>query len=91
LDAPTSKAGGGIMAGSYKHLVGDNGEFDLECIENMKDAGQALRQLFFMCNYLACGNSQKIEDSIEMYYKLYSDDNEGFMVSPIKEIEASND
>jgi hypothetical protein len=79
------------MAGSYKHLVGNKGEFDLDLIENMKDAGQALRQLFFICNYLAFGDSQKIEHAIEMYYRREADHNERFMISPLKESEASNE
>ncbi len=34
------------MAGSYKHIVGPNGEFTMDLIDNMGDAHEALEECF---------------------------------------------
>ncbi len=34
------------MAGSYKHIVGPNGEFTMDLIDNMGDAREALEECF---------------------------------------------
>lgn len=58
------------MAGSYNHLVNDDGHFTFDLIENMGDAREALAQCFFLIHYLVGGGNQTlIEAAINEYYK----------------------
>lgn len=50
------------MAGSYNHCRDNNtAQFDMELIENMGDAHEALEEMFDMIEYLSKGDEFLIE------------------------------
>ena len=48
------------MAGSLNHLVGADGRFKMDFIENMGDAEEALEECYQLIHELAGGDSSKI-------------------------------
>jgi hypothetical protein len=44
------------MAGSLNHIVGDDGRFSMDTIENMGDAHEALEECFDFIHALSGGN-----------------------------------
>ncbi|MBW2097160.1 MAG: hypothetical protein JRI80_20080 [Deltaproteobacteria bacterium] len=56
------------MAGSYEHLVGNDGSFDMSTIENLGDAHEALEECFALINELVDGDIAKLEIA-EMRYR----------------------
>jgi hypothetical protein len=48
------------MAGSFNHLVDEDGTYHSDNVENMKDCGEALRDCWRIIYALAKGNSKKI-------------------------------
>lgn len=48
------------MAGSFNHIVDDDGTFTMDCIDNMGDAHEALEECFGLIYHLADGDSAKI-------------------------------
>ena len=48
------------MAGSLNHLVGADGKFTMDLIENLGDAHEALEECFRPIHYLAEGDSDRI-------------------------------
>lgn len=55
------------MAGSYLHLVNDDGQFHMDLIENLGDAHEALEECFGMIRVLADGDPERIEDAHRRY------------------------
>lgn len=49
------------MAGSYNHIVGDDGKFCMDLIENLGDAHEALEECFDMIACLSGGKDENIE------------------------------
>ena len=47
------------MSGSYGHIRGNNGEFDMGSIEHMGEAREALEECFDMIEYLSGGKAEK--------------------------------
>jgi hypothetical protein len=72
------------MAGSYKHCITPEGKFRSEdftdMIENLSDAYEACEEMVFMIDFLADGDSCRIENALEAFY-----------ASKQKEIEMKND
>lgn len=59
------------MAGSYRMIVDDNGDFcGIDLIENLGDAYEALEECFEMIRWLTGGDKQKIHQAwLEGYFK----------------------
>ena len=59
------------MAGSYRHIVEDDGSFrGMDLIENLGDAHEALKECYEMIQYLTGGNKEKIYTAwLEGYFK----------------------
>jgi hypothetical protein len=58
------------MAGSYKHIVDENGNFRLSTLDGVyKDTAEALEECFFLINYLA-KNQQQIDKALKEFYTL---------------------
>jgi hypothetical protein len=52
------------MAGSYKHVIGDDGEFiGTDLIDNLGDAYEALEEMYDMIEYLTRGDRVKIHEA----------------------------
>lgn len=50
------------MAGSLTHIIGSDGRFRMDLIENLGDACEALEECFDIIYHLADGDSQKVSD-----------------------------
>jgi len=50
------------MAGSFSMIVGENGKFTMESIENMGDAFEALHECFEIIRALTGGKKDKINE-----------------------------
>jgi hypothetical protein len=48
------------MAGSLNHIVSDDGHFEMDCIENLGDAHEALFECFEIIRVLSGGSKDKI-------------------------------
>ena len=59
------------MAGSYRHITNDDGSFrDIELIDNLGDASEALLECWEMIQYLSGGDKRKIFEAYrEGYFK----------------------
>lgn len=56
------------MAGSYNHIIGDNGEFiGVDLIDNLRDAYEALEECYGMIWLLADGNKELVEEAASNY------------------------
>lgn len=64
------------MAGSYNHLLNDDGTFRFDMIENMGDAHEACQQCFAIIQHLAGGSEEKIQGALDSYYKSVNPDYE---------------
>lgn len=52
------------MAGSYRHILGRNGEFTMQNIENRyPDAYEALEECFDIIQYLTGGDRRKLHEA----------------------------
>jgi hypothetical protein len=51
------------MAGSLSHIVGDDGCFTMDLIENLGDAHEALEECFSIIRYMSGGDHRLIEDA----------------------------
>ena len=56
------------MAGSYRHCLKRDGTFCFNLIENMGDAHEACEDMFFMINFLAGGNPDRIREAENACY-----------------------
>lgn len=57
------------MAGSYAHLIDDDGSFRMDLIENLGDAHEALEECFFIIETMkARGHS--VEGLLDDYYRM---------------------
>ena len=48
------------MAGSLAHMVGPDGKWRGDLLENMKDCGDALRECYALIFYLAGGSTERV-------------------------------
>lgn len=56
------------MAGSYSHLVDDQGRFQgVELIDNLGDAYEALEECWGMIWFLAGGDAARVEEAERNY------------------------
>lgn len=51
------------MAGSLNHIVGSDGRFRMDLIENLGDAHEALEECYALIHLLSGGNTQKVRDA----------------------------
>jgi hypothetical protein len=51
------------MAGSYNHLLDEQGRFHMDLIENLGDAHEALEECFGMIQVLTGGDTAAIEQA----------------------------
>jgi DNA-binding transcriptional MerR regulator len=51
------------MAGSYRHCRNEDGSLRLDLIENLRDAGGAIEEMFDMIEYLSGGDKRKIHEA----------------------------
>lgn len=56
------------MAGSYAHLVAEDGAFQFDLIENLGDAHEACEECFDIIHTLSGGDQAKIDAAVEAYY-----------------------
>jgi len=84
-----------ILAGSYLHCVDqeNEGQFTIDLLDHMGDAGGALEQMFFMIGYLSNNDEEKIKGALASYYVLSKSKSEHdkrlfekFMKSPFKDL-----
>lgn len=54
------------MAGSLMHIVGEDGRFSMETIENMGDAHEALEDCFNIIIELSNGNMELVNAACEL-------------------------
>lgn len=55
------------MAGSYRHLVGRDGKFSMDLIEDMGDAREALEECYGRIGILA-GDPERLEDAVRQLH-----------------------
>ena len=72
---------GKYMAGSYNHIVDNDGNFKFDSIENMGDAYECIEECFWLINYLSNGDRTEINKAIAM---MYSKEKCGIVISPKK-------
>ena len=57
------------MAGSYKHIVDESGEFiGTDLLGNLGDAYEALEECYYMIQYLAKYDEEKIKEAHDEGY-----------------------
>ena len=58
------------MAGSFNHLLDEDGSFDFEFIENLGDAHECAEECFWLVHKLLKGDRKKLDELIKEMYKL---------------------
>ena len=67
------------MAGSLNHIIGEDGRFTMDLIENLGDAHGALAECFEIIHLLSEGNMQRVSVACVVlhYPDPWEDDGEG--------------
>jgi hypothetical protein len=55
------------MAGSFSHIIADDGRFTMDLIENLGDAYEALEECFTIIYELSGGDHTKVADACRKY------------------------
>lgn len=55
------------MAGSLSHIIGPDGRFRMDLIENLGDAWEALEECFILIYVLSGGESNKVSAACRMH------------------------
>lgn len=71
------------MAGSYKHVIDDNGKLRsnedfINYIENLGDAYEAIEEMYYIIQYLSGNDTDSINEALEWFYEKqpqHNDDN----------------
>ena len=59
------------MAGSFNHILGDDGKFTFDTIENMGDACECAEECFWLINHLSGGSIAKVRDAEKQMYRQF--------------------
>ena len=55
------------MSGSFASIVGDDGEFRVDFIENLGDAHEALEQCFSIIHFFTAGKPENVNVACDLY------------------------